>query len=200
MRRLVIALDWDDSLVDYNQGFVDYHNVHHGTCVKYEDIHTHEMKLMWNCEEAVIVERTATFRKSEGFGRLLPMPGAREAVTYLRQFHDLHIVTNRAESFREATLADAVRHFDNPFAGMHFANGFGADPGMPKRPKSAPCKAIGASVLIEDAPSHAREVAACGIPVLMLDRPWNRKETPPGVTRVRSWEEAVRWIDRHAHQ
>ena len=48
----------------------------------------------------------------------------------------------------------------------------------------------GYDVAIEDSPSMATHLADRGVPVLLLDRPWNRRaQLPSGVKRVHSWGE-----------
>jgi len=50
------------------------------------------------------------------------------------------------------------------------------------------------SVLIEDSLEQATRVAGKGVPVVLLDYPWNRngqKPVPEGIVRVRGWSEVV---------
>ncbi len=195
--RALVAIDWDDTLVDFNRGFVRYHNEMHGSSLSYEGIFSHLMREVYGCEEEVIAERCRVFRNSPGFSALEPMEGAAEALQLLRHRYDLDIVTNRMETLRDATIEVAERLFGNPFREFHFANGFATEAGFVKRLKSDVCRAIAPAVLIEDAVVHAKDVASLGIPVLMPDRPWNRKDTPAGVIRVDSWEQAVAWIDKN---
>jgi uncharacterized HAD superfamily protein len=46
-------------------------------------------------------------------------------------------------------------------------------------------------VLVEDEFPAARAVAEGGVPVLLMDRPWNQGGLPPRMERVASWAEAL---------
>lgn len=50
---------------------------------------------------------------------------------------------------------------------------------------------LGLDVLVEDEFPAARAVAQAGVPVLLMDRPWNQGPLPPRVLRVASWPEAL---------
>lgn len=50
---------------------------------------------------------------------------------------------------------------------------------------------LGLDVLVEDEFPAARAVAAAGVPVLLMDRPWNQGPVPPRIVRVASWDEAL---------
>ena len=51
--------------------------------------------------------------------------------------------------------------------------------------------ALGLDVLVEDEFPAARAVAQAGVPVLLMDRPWNQGALPPRIVRVASWAEAL---------
>ncbi len=51
--------------------------------------------------------------------------------------------------------------------------------------------ALGLDVLVEDEFPAARAVAQAGVPVLLMDRPWNQGPVPPRIVRVASWAEAL---------
>lgn len=199
MQRPVIACDFDDVLMHFYAGFVPYHNALHGSNVQYEDIFTYDMTVIWKCDDPTIVQRVTDFVHSPFHADVMPIPGSVEAILHLRNNYTLDIVTSRSEAFRECTHLWAKNAFADSFRDLHFTNGFGAKEGTLKRHKSEVCMEIGASVLIEDALKHAHDVAEKGIPVLLPDRPWNRSETPPGVTRVRSWDEITSWIEANIH-
>jgi uncharacterized HAD superfamily protein len=50
-------------------------------------------------------------------------------------------------------------------------------------------------LLIEDELHVAVATARIPIPVLLFDRPWNQGDLPGGVTRVREWEQVLRFVD-----
>ncbi|KAJ1547406.1 hypothetical protein HK405_005952, partial [Cladochytrium tenue] len=103
---------------------------------------------------------------------------------------------------RDATLSFLSSTYPGLIDGVHFANHFLTPEEaarLKSRPKSAVCRELGASVLIDDALHHAEECAEKGMRVLLFDLDgtymWGKLPAgatlPPGVTRVRNWAEAV---------
>lgn len=197
MQQQVVAFDFDDVLMHFNVGFIAFHNRIYGTNIKYNEVFSYDMELVYGCDAEVILERVKAFYQSSDHAEVEPIPGAVEAVRCLRDRHLLDIVTSRPDTFRECTHTWIERFFPGIFRALHFTNGFGAANGVRKRLKSEICKEIGAIVLVDDALKHAEEVAKKGIPVLLPDRPWNRDYTPRGVIRVKSWDEIISWIETH---
>lgn len=194
MKKQVIAVDFDDVLMHFNEGFLAFHNRIYGTTVKYEDNISYDMKIVYGCDSDVIVERVKNFYLSQDHTEVEPIHGSVEAIHCLQELYTLDIVTSRSDIFQEATHAWTQKFFPNMFRELHFTNGFASEAGAKKRKKSDVCQSIGASILIDDALIHAEEVARKGISVLLPDRPWNRTHTPKGSVRVHSWDEIVSWI------
>jgi len=60
-----------------------------------------------------------------------------------------------------------------------------------KRTKSSVCKELGIDIFIEDAPVYAKNISEAGIPVILIDAPWNRETSGELITRVYSWDEVL---------
>jgi uncharacterized HAD superfamily protein len=123
------------------------------------------------------------------------IPGSEDAIEELAEEHELHIITSRPEVRRAQTAAWLERHFPGRFAGMHFVGPSDGKHGS----KVAVCKDLGISFLVDDALANARAVAEAGIPVLLLDAPWNQEPVEPPVIRVAGWDEAVARIRAMTH-
>jgi uncharacterized HAD superfamily protein len=197
MKVPLIAFDFDDVLMNFNAGFVTFHNRVYSTNLEYEDIFTYDMKLVYGCEANVMTERVKRFYWSIFHDETEPVPGVVSAVSHLRKNYRLDVITSRAEVLRSNTQRWLNRFIPDSFQNLHFTNGFGASTGDKIRSKSEVCTEIGAAVLIDDALKHAEEVANTNVPVLLPDRPWNQGPTPDGVTRVTSWGNVVTWIEKH---
>jgi uncharacterized HAD superfamily protein len=153
------------------------------------------MEDIYKCDSSVILERVIEFYNSHEHAAALPISGSVAVLqSLLQKGYVLDVVTSRPETVREQTHSWIQKFFPDTFRNLHFTNGFGAHTSAHKRTKSEICHEIGATVLIEDALTHATEVAAAGIPVLMPDRPWNRSETPKGVFRIKNYQEIHDWI------
>jgi uncharacterized HAD superfamily protein len=49
-------------------------------------------------------------------------------------------------------------------------------------------------LLIEDELHVALAAAGVPIPVLLFDRPWNQSDLPSGITRVKTWDQVLRFV------
>jgi uncharacterized HAD superfamily protein len=50
---------------------------------------------------------------------------------------------------------------------------------------------LGIEVFIDDSLHNAEDIASIGIPVYLLDAPWNQGETGQLIKRVYSWKEII---------
>ena len=200
MKKTVIAIDFDDIVADFNRSFVPYHNKIYGTNLQYEDIFAHEMELVYGETISTMMDRISVFYHSHEHAAINPVKGAVTALQDLSNMATLHIVTSRPSEFQEGTLQWIDNILPNTFSEVHFTNGFAPKPGTVRRKKSQVCEEIGAAVLIEDALVNVTDVLNAGIPVLMLDRPWNQSHTPAGATRVWHWEEITTWVATHLNE
>ncbi len=194
--KKVIAVDFDDVLMEFNAGFLDFHNRVHGTTLTFDQLINYDnWEVVYGCDKETMTARAKNFYVSREHQLVEPVAGAVNAIEKLSRSHSLQIVTSRPTSVREHTLEWLDRHFPGLFHDFHFTNIYAADVGTKPRSKSEVCREIGAAVLIDDALRHATEVADHAIPVLLPDRPWNREHTPVGVTRVHSWPDIVDWVE-----
>lgn len=196
--KKVIAIDFDDVLMEFNAGFLEFHNRVHGTTLTYSQLINYDnWEVVYGCDKETMTERAKYFYRSPEHQLVKPIMGAIEAIEKLSRSHSLQIVTSRPTSVREHTLEWLDRHFPELFHDFHFTNIYAGEAGTKPRSKSEVCREIDAAVLIDDAMRHAREVAAAGIPVLLPDRPWNQDPVPHGVTRVHHWSDIIDWIENN---
>lgn len=192
-----IAVDFDDVVFDFNGYFVPWHNKHFGTKVVYENITSFTLQDVYGSDAETMLGRVRQFTH-EQHRVVQPVAGAIEALRRLSTRYELHIVTSRSETTSALVKEWEATHGPSIFSKHHFTNGYGGLDHHTKRTKSSVCKDVGVVVHIEDAPSHAYEVAQSGIPVLMPDRPWNRNMSlPQNVIRVHSWDTIEHWMYAH---
>lgn len=191
-----IAVDFDDVLMDFNAGFLVSHNNLYKTTLTYEDLIDYDnWERVYGTDKETMTDRAKHFYHSPEHMLVSPVIGAVEAITQLSKTYSLQIVTSRPATVRENTLKWLDQHFPKLFHDYHFTNIYAADMDIKPRSKPEVCKEIGAVVLIDDALRHASDVANSGIPALLPDRPWNRSHTPEGVTRVKNWDDVVKWVE-----
>lgn len=196
--KKVIALDFDDVIAHFNAHLMVFHNKNYGTNLEYEDLVRYDdWEKVYGCDRETMNQRAFDFYHSDEHLEISPVPGAEEALGHLSEIYSLQIVTSRPEHVKEITERWINKFFPSHFEKIHFTNGFLGSTGSIIKNKSAVCREIGASVIVEDALKHVKDVAMSGLPALLFDRPWNREETPAGVSRVHSWTEAVDWIKKN---
>lgn len=117
-----------------------------------------------------------------------------------RHGHDLVVVTSRQLHIEAHTRAWITRHYDTIFREVVFGNHWGKE--GKKVSKKDLCRALGASVLIDDSLAYTREAAADGIQAILFDLDgkyaWNKIDHAykpvHDVIRVRNWQETVNMI------
>ena len=191
---MIIGFDLDDILLRFQDTMRMYHNETYGTNYTEEHDIIWNLWERWHCSPEESIKRLKDFFVHEYHYNAPPLPGSIEGIKSLKKNHKLFIVSAKPEELREKTLEWLDKHFPNMFEELIFTKPL-YDP--QKQNKSEVCKTLGIEIFVEDALHNAYDVAKVGIPVLLLDMPWNRnqKDLPEGVTRVFSWPEIVQKIN-----
>lgn len=192
--KRIIGIDKDDVLIDLNRSLHPFHNKHYGTNVTFEDLHTFDLKEMWGCTPDEALERVYKFYDSKEFQRLVPVEGAVEAITELRERNGLMVVTSRPSFMLERTRLSLDRYFPGLFDGIHLTNGFSRQ-GL-KRKKSEVCLDLGITTLIDDHIDNLTDCAENGITPILFRRPWNRAFTETqlkslGIIPANNWPQVL---------
>lgn len=200
-RRLVIAVDCDDVLVDSALAVLDHYHATYGVRVPAAEAYSMDPDL-WGVDHIdEAVKRVLRYHQTAEYQQLPPIRDAVGALRTLRDRHEIHLVTGRPDSLRSATLDWLTEHFPDVFASTEFTNFIvPTEHRHVTRSKADVCVGLAADILIEDNPHHARLVAGHGVHVLLYgDYPWNRTDgvVGPNVTRVRDWAEVLAFIDSY---
>jgi 5'(3')-deoxyribonucleotidase len=194
MAKPVLAVDFDDVVAGFNAAFVQYHNEQFGTAITYEGIYTYDMPLLYGSDIPTNHRRVMEFCHYY-HDQIEPIEGALENLRKLKKRYRLEIVTSRCESIRRITFGWNRVRAPRLFAAAHFTNGFATRFPERRRSKLEVCNTIGAVALVDDAVSHANEVAEGGISVFLPTRPWNKEaELHEGVIRVTDWDEITKQL------
>jgi uncharacterized HAD superfamily protein len=188
--KLVIGIDFDDVIFDFNDSLHAYHNAKYGTSVKRQDIVSYDIEKLWHCTPEEASKKIFEFYETEEHEKTLPISGALEALSLLKSDHELHIITTRGNQVRDVTLKWIKKNFSGYFTSINLTNQYFGD--GHKRTKLEVCEELGVDVMIEDSMSHATEIAKSGRRVFLIDTPWNQGNVPENVTRVFSWGEIVK--------
>ena len=110
-----------------------------------------------------------------------PMPGALETIdSWLRAEHELVFVTAMRKGREEKITLAWFEQYKLPQDKIVFTGGLS---------KTFAVKEYGIDVFVEDFITNALEIAAIGVPVLLLDAPYNQGKLPNGVIRCSNWEQ-----------
>lgn len=124
-----------------------------------------------------------------------PIAGASYYLNLLKNSHDIFIVSARDERYgretREWLYKNGLPYDEILLLGSH--------------DKREACLSNELNVLIEDTLRISEEVSAVGVPVLLMDAPYNQGLLPRLVCRAHSWQDIYRiivdkphWFDRSA--
>jgi uncharacterized HAD superfamily protein len=180
-RRLHIGLDFDDTLMHTREGLVDLLNHLHNTNVRIEDCHDYYLSHPWKLTED---QFHAMFEAHESHLHLQPpLEGLLETLRAWAPHADFSIITGRPDFWLPSAIAWLAKHrisVDNIIA----AKARGG--------KGAVARALAIDFFVEDHASFAKEVIDVGIPVLLIDRPYNRELHHPLIHRVADWHDIRR--------
>lgn len=169
MRRLVIAVDCDDVLVQTTPFFVNAYNEKYGTNVVLADARDGNGASWGGVDDEVVMDRWRRLMDTDGYKGLRPDPLEVILLHELAQHHELHLVTARKENEREFTQLMLDTALEGVFTSMEFVGWDGS--------KGEVCKRLGADVLIDDSANHLHDALAQGLPaggaILFGDYAWN---------------------------
>lgn len=196
---MIIATDIDEVLADTLNEFLGFYNADFRTNFSREQFKSYDWWEGLNVSLDDFILRLNRFIDKEGFARILPLPGAREAIKKLGRDHKLLVVTSRPRAIAETTARWLEKHFPGCFKEVYYTKELIGEKNRVS--KAAFCLQEGAELFIDDVYEHAAGCAARGIETLLYDAPWNRETALiSNMARVASWEEVVKIVDERVSQ
>lgn len=117
-----------------------------------------------------------------------PMEGAVETIhSWLEAGHEIIFITARRCGAEEEVTLKWFEQNGIPGNKIIFVGGAS---------KTFAVKENGIDIFVEDFMTNALEIAVLGVPVLLLDSPYNQGKLPKGVTRCYNWQEIVLNIEK----
>jgi uncharacterized HAD superfamily protein len=187
-RSLRIGIDVDDVLAESLPGYLEAFRRRFGREVRIEEA---AWEIFRRYPDISATQMWGFFSELEASDFLGTRPLYPEAVKAVKALaadgHRLFVVTGRLTQHHEHTrrlleraglleFFDALVHRDNEAATDY---------------KPRIVRELKLDLLIEDELHVALAAADVPIPVLLVDRPWNQAELPPGITRVKDWDHAL---------
>lgn len=189
-----IAIDLDDTLVNFAEQLVKFHNFEFNTEYSFDDFHTYVFWEVWGGDSESNKDEVYRYYKSEYFNKITPLPGAFEAISKLSEDNELFIITARHQDISELTKKQVHSIFPGKFSEVYFANNhlLKSEANSRTKSKAVICDELGIDVLIEDSPENANESVSDTRKVFLFNRPWNiNRKTDGRIVRVDSWKEIM---------
>jgi uncharacterized HAD superfamily protein len=197
MKSLKLGIDVDGTLADFARPLINYMRSLGIETPDYEDTHDFDLSKTWKCTPQEAVRRIDLFLDSREFRNLEPIEGVSEAFEILLPPHKGYAITARPKSIAHVTKKFLETHLGGKCSGAYHLGTCHKDGAKVSKAKQA--KKLGLDLFVEDSPVEASEISACGIPVLLLNRPWNANYSLPSlVTRVNEWREIVHYVREYA--
>lgn len=200
-----VGVDWDDTSITHFELLIRYLNEVWGLKINYEEITGTSWGKKYGLgpnDENSIMYGFWHFRPEDGqppyYERGKPIDGATEGLAAIARIGGQSaVITARLKHQQAFTKSQMNRFFPGFFPlGDHYSeNPYHGGKGKTK-PQIA--RKLGVDIAIEDSYYQARAYASAGIPVVLLEKPWNREyDLTEGMTRVPSWEQIVEQVQRN---
>jgi 5'(3')-deoxyribonucleotidase len=187
-KRLVIAIDCDDVLVDSTKFLVEEYNRLYGTAVLLKDAHMTD-NTQWEAESEEVHGRIDRIQLSDRYTSLVPTDETVKVIHTLATVYELHLITARAGVVAAVTQAMLDEYFTSCFTRVEHV-------GQTKT-KGEVCAEIGADVLIDDNVKHLLSALEHGVAsaVWFGDYAWQDGTVPSNIIRCRDWSAVLEHID-----
>lgn len=190
-RRLVIAIDCDDVLIETTCFLVESYNKKFGTDVTLEHAHKPN-NIEWGTDDdELMLGRLSKLQQTDEYARIEPIVEVVATVGRLAKEHELHLITARDGSVEAVTMAMLNKYLAGCFTTIEHVG--------KTRSKGEVCHRIGADVLIDDNIHYLMSAIENGLPLggaLHFGYyPWNQLDKPvEGVIECRDWEAVEREV------
>lgn len=198
---MLIGVDKDNVLSDFNRSFLEYYNNKHKTSYKLDDVHTSEPWDFFQISKRTVLKEYILFElKTNFFMDIPPVDGSVESVQKLRdKGYDLAVVSTTPKIFSGRTKSWIKRWFGDNFREIHLISSLPTLRGFFGNYSRHDWKykkylELGADFIIEDSFDTANKCSVRGIKKFLLDYPWNRNQVgdeSPNLLRVGCWKEIV---------
>jgi uncharacterized HAD superfamily protein len=193
----------DDVLCETAQGFLTLLARTHQRTVAFEEIVSFDLSRSFNLSQAEINEFMERAHEDDVLSDLEPIPGALDGVIeWANRGYAIEIVTGRPPS-TEGVSRQWLERFDVPHESLTFLAKYANMHSEEDVRRAKPLSELVADdycLAIEDSRDMAHYLAGTlGLPVALLDRPWNRngeEPLPESVVRCRGWVEVKERFER----
>ena len=202
MRRERVYVDFDDVLCETAEAAADLASRRFGRTVPFEQLFSFDLRTSFRLTDAQAGELLQALHAEDALAGFRPIPGAIPALQqWARQGAAICVVTGRPPATRDASRGWLTRH-EVPYEDIIHVDKYGrGHANTPDVASMALDDLAGQefSLAIEDSAEMVAFLATrTRTPVVLLERPWNRRaRLPPradarGPYRCRGWHEILR--------
>ncbi|MBU0894587.1 MAG: hypothetical protein KKF48_03045 [Nanoarchaeota archaeon] len=184
-----IAIDVDDTVVDFVKPFLIYYNRGFNTNYSFEDINSSEI---WKClglDKDSFRDLLVDFRKTSFFEDRVLYSDFKNVFEDLNKKHISCFVTSRSKEVSRETESFFKRNLNNFNTPIFYSGGIHP---TENGSKAEICLEKKVDFLVDDNEIYGLDCAEKGIGVFLLDKPWNQGDgLPDNVERVEDWYEIL---------
>lgn len=194
-RRLVIAVDCDDVLIETTRFLVKDYNDKFGTKVELQDAHKPNNPAWGTNDDGLILDRLSEIQNSKEYAEIKPITEAINAIRRLAKDNEIHLITARDGSVEVVTMIMLDKYFAGCFTSVEHVG--------KSRSKGEVCRQIKADVLVDDNVHHLSSALEYGVPrggaLHFGNYIWNHLDNPiDGVVECHDWESVDREVQKIA--
>lgn len=172
----IITFDCDEVLADLVKAMLERHdNTFFGVPLAWDDIVDYYIEYLPQFQDNKVSFAEAKHLFDETIldhGRVQPVAGMPALVADLkRQWHELYVITARGDELTTATINWIDQHYHGMFNDIILANHYNEN----KQCKGDLCHYVWSQLMVEDTIHNTEKVIAKNIPVIMPEKPWNKK-------------------------
>ena len=196
--RPIIALDVDDVLADYAEGFVAFSNLRWGTNLSVDD-YDEDWAKVWKLEIEEVRKRADHLHEVSFLKDMQQKSEARPVLEHLSKRFHLIVITSRRIQAKEDTILWIRTYYPMIDADKIHFSGFFDEINQHSlgKTKGPIARELGASYLIDDQIKHCIAAAEEGMQALLFGKySWNAADSlPDGIERVADWQAVRRYFD-----
>jgi uncharacterized HAD superfamily protein len=190
-----IVIDIDEVLADQIPEIIKFFNESYHENLSLEDLDKYVYLGFLGLTKEESKKNLLQFFETPYFRNIKPIDGAIHAIDKLSRNNELIVLTGRPYLIKKDTECWLEQYFPNKFSQIIFNNVFTKETFLPRTgSKMDICREIDAEIFIEDDLFFIQKCPD-NLRVLLYDHPWNRKSLPPGVSRVKNWNEILERIE-----
>lgn len=207
VRSINIGLDVDGTVLDFMTPLINY-MVRIGIEVpKYEETNDLDLSVSWGCGDKEVRDRILRFYGSNEFKSVKPLTGVKENFDLLFPPHNAYVLTMRPPIVEECTRSFFETYLGKYLESFHLGQFHKKEDGSPsdfskfELVRRLRKDGIYLDLFVEDSLHEAESISRLGIPVLLINSPWNiGRPTRNGITRVDNWEQITVYVEKFASE